>query len=152
LCFLLLSCGASDKLTRMAASAIDGKWVLNTVNYETEAKGTLDIKMFNGIPFACLENTDWDFISNNNRGAYRLNNESCTDIPEQYFIWYIPKEMFGFNHSMMLKPVNEKYKSVLNDKGYRMELLELEKKTMTWSYETLVNNKKLVLKLDFIKL
>ena len=151
LCLLIMSCGASNKITRLASSRIDGKWVLDTVNYETVKKGTYTITMFNDIPFKCLENTDWNFIANNNRGNYTFHL-SCNEIPQQNFIWHVPKEMYGFNHSIILKPVNEKNKSVINDKGYKMELETLKKEEMTWAYETSVQGEKLILKLHFRKL
>ncbi|MDH7446456.1 lipocalin family protein [Aquimarina sp. 2201CG14-23] len=151
ICALLLSCGASDKLTRAAENSINGVWILKEVNYDTNRKGTYNISILDNIPSTCIEDTNWEFIANNNTGSYALSGSSCSTKGIQNFIWSVPKEMYGFNHSIILKPVNKKMKSVTNNKGYRMQLYELEATTMIWSYDTIVEGEKFTLMLSFTK-
>ncbi|WP_299241831.1 lipocalin [uncultured Aquimarina sp.] len=151
ICTLLFSCGVSNKLTRAAKNSIDGVWILKEVDYETDSKGTYAITILNNISLQCIENTNWEFVANNNTGSYALSGTSCTDTGVQNFIWSVPKEMYGFNHSIMLKPVNHKMKSNINNKGYRMQLYELENTKMIWSYDMIVDGEKFTIKLNFDK-
>ncbi|WP_299222504.1 lipocalin [uncultured Aquimarina sp.] len=151
ICTLLLSCGASNKLTRAAKNSINGVWVLKEVDYDTDSKGTYAITVLNNISLQCIENTNWEFIANNNTGSYALSGTSCSNTSVQNFIWSIPKEMYGFNHSIMLKPVNNKMKSSNNNKGYRMQLYQLEETMMIWSYDMIVDGEKFTIKLNFDK-
>ncbi len=148
---LFLSCGASDKLTRAAERSINGIWILRKVDLDTNHKGTFKIKLLDNIPTECIENTNWEFISNNNTGSYALSGYSCRQNGIYNFIWSIPKEMYGFNHSILLKPVNKKMKSELNNKGYRMQLYELGTNTMTWSHDRIVDGEKFTILLKFEK-
>ncbi|MFD2562279.1 hypothetical protein [Aquimarina rubra] len=151
ICALLLGCGASDKLTRVAESSINGVWILKEVNFDTAGKGTYTITILDNIPLKCIENTNWEFISNNNTGSYALSGSYCSTKGIQNFIWSVPKEMYGFNHSILLKPVNAKMKSEKNNKGYRMQLYELGEDNMIWSYDMIVDGEKFTIKLHFDK-
>ncbi|WP_158597001.1 lipocalin family protein [Aquimarina sp. BL5] len=150
-CTILFSCGASNKLTRAAKKSINGVWILKDVDYNTDSKGTYAITVLDNISLKCIENTNWEFIANNNTGSYALSGSSCSNTGVQNFIWSIPKEMYGFNHSIMMKPVNHKMKSNNNNKGYRMQLFELEETTMIWSYDMIVDGEKFTIKLNFDK-
>jgi len=99
----------------------------------------------------CIQHTNWEFISNNNTGSYALSGTSCPNQEVQNFIWSVPKEMYGFNHSIMLKPVNEYMKSDINNKGYRMQLYDLKESTMTWEYDAIVDADKFSIRLYFEK-
>lgn len=138
-------------MTRTVATKINGAWTLETVDYETEKEGTYNFTIFNSISPKCLENTNWEFISNNNTGNYVLLDPSCTNIGIQNFIWTIPKEMYGYDYSIMIKQVNDKMKSTTNNKGYRMQVSDLSAETMVWTYEVKVNGQKFTIKLNFIK-
>ncbi|MHA7057449.1 hypothetical protein ACWGOQ_0009550 [Aquimarina sp. M1] len=151
ICSVLFGCGASDQLTRAAESSINGVWILKEANFETENKGTYNITVLDNIPLKCIENTNWEFISNNNTGSYALSGSYCPTKEIQNFIWSVPKEMYGFNHSILLKPVNAKMKSEKNNKGYRMELYKIGAFKMTWSYDLIVDGKKFTVKLNFEK-
>ncbi|WP_378174198.1 lipocalin [Aquimarina sp. SS2-1] len=151
LCVFFCSCGASDQLTRAAESSINGVWILKEVNFDTESKGTYTVTILDNIPLRCIENTNWEFISNNNTGSYALSGSACNKTGIYNFIWSVPKEMYGFNHSILLKPVNAKMKSEINNKGYRMQLFELAENRMTWGYDMIVNGKKFTIKLNFDK-
>ncbi|WP_299436323.1 lipocalin family protein [uncultured Aquimarina sp.] len=151
ICTLLFSCGASNKLTRAAESSINGVWILKDVDFDTDLKGTYNVTVLDNIPLKCLEDTNWEFISNNHTGSYALSGSSCPNTGNQNFIWSIPTEMYGFHHSIMLKPVNQQMKSDINNKGYRMQLYELDINKMIWSYDMIVDGEKFTIKLNFNK-
>lgn len=151
LCIILSACGASDNITRSATKKINGRWLLKNVYYKTNAKGTFNIKILDEIPLKCLETTQWEFIANNHTGNYELSNNTCTEKGIKNFIWSIPTEMYGLDYSIMLKPVNEKMKSTTNNKGYRMQLSELDINTMVWTYDMDIDGENHFLKLYFIK-
>lgn len=151
ICAIVLSCGASNKLTREAETAINGVWILKKASYQTNHAGRYIVTIFNDIPLNCIQNTNWEFISNNNTGSYALSGTSCPSQDIQNFIWSVPKEMYGFNHSIMLKPVNQYMKSDIQNKGYRMQLYELKERTMTWEYDAVVEAEKFSVRLFFEK-
>lgn len=150
-CILLYSCGASDAFTRSAKISIHGVWILKEASFDTNSSATYNVTVLNGVPLKCIEDTNWEFISNNNTGSYALSGTSCPEIGIYNFIWSIPKEMNGLKHSILLKPVNKKMKSEINNKGYRMQFHELKDDRMTWTYDMIIDGEKFTIKLNFEK-
>ena len=148
---LLTSCGATNKFTRAAKTSMNGVWILKDIGYETKSSASYHITVLDNIPLSCLEDTNWEFISNNNTGSYALSGSSCPKKGVYNFIWSIPKEMHGYTHSILLKPVNNKGKSTNNNKGYRMQLYDLDGIDMVWSYDMFVDGQKFTIKFNFEK-
>ncbi|SEK44225.1 Lipocalin-like domain-containing protein [Aquimarina amphilecti] len=148
---LLSSCGASDAFTRAAKVSINGVWILKRANFDTTSTTKYNVTVLGDVPLKCIESTNWEFISNNNTGSYALSGTSCPNTGNYNFIWSIPKGIQGDNHSILLKPVNEKMKSEINNKGYRMHLYELNEDKMIWSYDMIADGEKLTIKLYFDK-
>ncbi|MDY8136110.1 lipocalin family protein [Aquimarina sp. 2201CG5-10] len=146
---VIVSCKPLSKTVVTAMAGIKGDWVLNTIDYE--ADGVYKITLFDQVPAKCLEKSHWKFISNNNTGKYTILDTSCKVNESQNFVWTIPDEMYGFDYSLMIKPVNKRMVSELNNKGYRMALSKLDKTTMIWTYEVMADNDKIVIELNFTK-
>ncbi|WP_343912451.1 hypothetical protein [Aquimarina litoralis] len=148
---LLSSCGSTTKFIRTAKISMNGVWILKTINYETDSKGTYEISILDNIPLSCLEDTNWEFIANNHTGSYSLSGSTCLKKGVFNFIWSIPNELQGYTHSILLKPVDSKMKNTINNKGYRMQLYELDGTNMVWAYDMIVDGHKFTVKLNFQK-
>lgn len=145
----LISCGGTSPTTRMANQIVNGEWILQEVDYESETNGNFEIKLFDGLPANCIEGTTWKFTANNYSGNYRLTDDSCETIGTRQFLWSIPKDMYGLDYSILIKPVNHRKKSTMNNKGYRMQLSEVHPTSMIWTYDIALDGERFTLKLNF---
>ncbi|MBW1298358.1 lipocalin [Aquimarina litoralis] len=148
---IVSSCGTANKFTRAAKISMNGVWILKDITYETNSRATYNITILDNISLSCLEDTIWEFIANNNTGSYSLSGSTCSNKGVFNFIWSIPKELYGYTHSVLLKPVDNKMKSTINNKGYRMQLYDLDSINMIWSYDMIVDGQKFTIKMNFEK-
>ncbi|QKX06770.1 lipocalin [Aquimarina sp. TRL1] len=147
---VLTSCKGTSIAVQQTTKAINGQWTLNQLDYDAE--GTYNITLFGGIPAKCVEGSQWAFVSNNNRGNYLITDGSCANVAgPNNFIWTVPDEMYGYDYSIMVKPVNAKYKSEINNKAYRMSLTEVKENAMLWTYEVPGDGEKVTIKLHFTR-
>ncbi len=146
---VMLGCGATSPEMLGARKILKGNWILNSVTFDNE--GVYEINVLNGIPAKCIEQSRWKFIDNNNTGHFQITNESCAARLFQNFIWVMPKEKKGDFYTILIKPVDEKQRSDMNNKGYRMALEQLNSETMTWSSITIVNDEIFKLKFNFTR-
>ncbi|TYA52377.1 lipocalin family protein [Formosa maritima] len=145
---LFISCGTS-KTVRTSKKVIKGDWTLNSISYSET--GTYNVTLFDDASKVCFEGSTWRFIPNNNTGLYNINDTSCS-IGERHFIFTIQEvdETTGL-YDFLLKPTNEKHKSVTN-KGFRIQLTALSETTMQWQQTVAVNNSPFTITMNFSKL
>lgn len=145
---LLFSCGAS-KTVRQSKSTIKGQWVLNSINY-SEA-GTYKVNIFNDVSKECFEQSQWQFIPNNNTGIYSIANTNCATGDRNFnFTIQEVDETTGLYH-FLLKPTDAKGNSETNQ-GFRLKLSQLSEMTMQWQQTVSVDGKPFTINMNFSKL
>lgn len=144
----LVSCGSSA-VVKEATATMKGDWVLSSITYPG-SEDALQVTLFNDASAECLENSRWHFISNNNTGSYVLSDMSCGS-GTRHFVWSI-KEMNAAagNYDFMLKPTDEKHKSV-TDQGFRINLSNLDENRMVWEQTITFEGKPFTIRMNFNK-
>ena len=145
ICFL--SCGAS-KTVRTSKKTIKGNWTLNMITYSES--GTFNVTLLNNASKACFENSDWQFIPNNNTGIYTISKADCA-IGTRYFNFTIQEvdESTGY-YDFLLKPTDDKGKSETNA-GFRLRLSQLSETNMQWQQTLTVDGKPFTINMNFTK-
>ncbi|MBZ9631750.1 lipocalin family protein [Salegentibacter sp. LM13S] len=147
---LLAACGTS-KTAKEARKTFNGNWTLTSVTYPNSS-GEFDVTLLNDANASCFENSTWNFVSNNNRGAYNVQGTNCSG-GQRYFIWSIdeentPEGIFDF----LLKPTDEDYNSTTGDQGFRMNLKSLSETQMVWEQSVMLEGSPFVIRMNFSKL
>lgn len=149
LTLLVAACGPS-KTAREARKTFDGTWTLNNVTYPENA-GEFNVTLLNDASATCLEGSNWDFISNNNRGTYNVQGTDC-DSGERNFIWSIDEENTPDGlYDFLLKPTDEDYKSTTGNQGFRMNLRSLDDSQMVWEQTVTLDGEPFVIRMNFSK-
>ncbi|TQI70784.1 lipocalin-like protein [Gramella sp. Hel_I_59] len=148
---LLASCGGTSKVAKEARKSFDGQWTLTSVTYPNNP-GQFNVTLFNEAQASCFENSNWDFVSNNNRGTYTVSGTGCDGETNQ-FIWSIDEENTPQGiYDFLLKPTNEDYKSTTGNEGFRLNLQSLTDTNMTWSQTVSLDGSPFTIKMNFTKL
>jgi len=147
---LLASCGGTSKVAKEARKSFDGQWTLISVTYPNNP-GQFNVTLFNEAQASCFENSNWDFVSNNNRGTYTVSGTGCDGETNQ-FIWSIDEENTPQGiYDFLLKPTNEDYKSTTGNEGFRLNLQSLTDTNMTWSQTVSLDGSPFTIKMNFTK-
>lgn len=143
----LISCGSS-KTVRNSKKVIKGNWTLNSLDYSKT--GSYNIKLLDDAAKKCFENTNWQFVPNNNTGTYTLIDDAC-NVGERHFVFVIDEvdESTGL-YDFLLKPTNKKGKSETN-KGFRFKLKSLSETNMQWQQTVSPNGVPFIINMNFIK-
>lgn len=145
----LVSCGSSA-VVNDARKTMKGNWQITSVTYPGNADN-LAVSLLNDIPANCLENSTWQFVSNNNTGTFQPSGMNC-DTSERYFIWTIDEvDAAGGNYDLMFKPTNAKHKSEMGNAGYRLNLINLTGSTMVWEQTVNFEGKPFTIRMNFSK-
>ncbi|WP_405198703.1 lipocalin [Christiangramia sp. LLG6405-1] len=148
---LLASCGGTSKVAKEARKSFDGQWTLTSVTYPNNP-GQFNVTLFNEAQASCFEYSNWDFVSNNNRGTYTVSGTGCDGETNQ-FIWSIDEENTPQGiYDFLLKPTNEDYKSTTGNEGFRLNLQSLTDTNMTWSQTVSLDGSPFTIKMNFTKL
>ncbi|MDD7915993.1 hypothetical protein [Polaribacter ponticola] len=112
---VIISCKSTSvgntKLDNKTERILKGNWIISGVNFP--GSNYINVTSFNLGDSKCLINSEWSFISNNNKGEMKLNNSSsvCKDYSSP-ITWYINKEgnfVFKFINNYKAKEVNNGY-------------------------------------------
>ena len=145
---LLASCGPS-KTVIGAKKTLKGEWVLNDIAYDQI--GTFEVTLFKDASAACLTGSTWKFVPNNYSGMYNVNAAECVSTGARNFLWTIPEPDANGEYNFMLKPVDEKKKSVDNA-GFKLTLAYLDETSMTWTQTVSLEGKPFMITMKFNKL
>lgn len=145
LAILITGC-ASTNAVKNTEKSINGNWSLSSITYD--GNGSFNSTLFQDSDTSCFMDSSWYFISNNNRGTYKLN-DTCSTI-QRKFIWTIPGDKSATAGELLLKITDEDYKSASND-GYKLKITSLTEYTMTLTIETFVDGQKVDVNLNFNK-
>ena len=145
---LFTSCGGK-KIVRQSKHVIKGNWTLSQVTHNEE--GIYNISLLDDAPQLCFEGSSWQFVPNNNSGAYNFNSTNCdTQLRNFNFTIQEIDKVTGL-YDFLLKPTDVKGKSINNNKGFRLKLTQLSDTNMQWQQTVNVNGKPFTINMNFIK-
>ena len=147
---LLASCGSSAVVNE-ARKTISGDWTLSNVSFPGD-EDNLKVTLLNNIPAACLENSSWNFISNNNTGSFETPGIACGEPGPNFFIWSVDEvDAAGDNYDLMFKPTDADFDSTTGNSGYRINLTQLTADSMVWEQTVMFEGKPFTIQMNFIK-
>lgn len=147
---VLSSCG-STKIVKESRQALKGYWNLDEINYNN-TPGIYKVTLFGSVSSECMVGSKWRFIPNNNFGNYELVNGECSG-DKNYFVWSIPEEASSTNsYEVLLKPTDEKMKSTMNNKGYRLNIQYLSEDTLQFTQTVTVDGSPFTIVMNFSKI
>lgn len=79
----------SRKLDRKPQIAIKGSWTLSAISYP--GQDYIKVNAFDLAETNCFLGSNWNFISNNNKGNLSLNSGSCTSYTSP-ITWFVNKD------------------------------------------------------------
>lgn len=100
----------NTKLDDKTEQLLRGEWTLTSVNYP--GSDYIKVTSFQLADSKCFVNSQWKFVSNNNKGSLALSDASCAAF-ESPITWFINKEgkfvMKVLNADGKAKKVKEGY-------------------------------------------
>ena len=79
----------TTKLDRSSQSAIKGNWMISSVSYPGQS--AIAVNSFGIADSQCFVNSNWKFVSNNNKGTMELTKAGCTAFASP-ITWFINKD------------------------------------------------------------
>lgn len=79
----------STKLDNKTEVALKGNWRITSVTYPSSEY--IKVTSFNIEDSQCFVNSEWNFVSNNNKGDVKLTKPGCSGYSSS-LTWYINKE------------------------------------------------------------
>ncbi|WGK64759.1 lipocalin family protein [Croceiramulus getboli] len=147
---LAVSCGPR-KVVKESRKTLKGYWSLDEITYGS-APGTYNVTLFDDVSAECLTGSTWRFIPNNNFGNYEITDPDCPG-GKRYFVWSIPDVgEDALNYDILLKPTDEKMRSTMNNKGFRLSLSYLSEESLTFQQTLQVNGSPFVITMNFSKI
>jgi hypothetical protein len=146
---VIISCGPS-KVVKESKKTLKGTWNLDNINYG-EANGVYDVTLFDDASSECFVGSTWRFIPNNNFGNYEITGTDCSS-GKRYFVWTIPDIENATSYDILLKPTDEKMKSTMNNKGYRLSLDYLSDDSLRFTQTLQVDGKPFTIFMNFTKI
>ncbi len=104
----------STKLDRSSQVAIKGNWVITNVTYA--GSDYIKVSSFQIADSKCFVGSNWNFISNNNKGSMTLTKSDCIAFTSP-IVWSINKEGV-----FVLKIVEAGVKSKAVTQGYLLRV------------------------------
>ncbi|WP_405377960.1 lipocalin family protein [Nonlabens sp. Asnod3-A02] len=144
--FAITSCSTTNAV-KQTTRVIDGNWIIESVTYD--GVGEFKSTLLQDVAASCFEGSNWNFVANNNRGTYNINNANCS-TGERYFIWDVPGNKEMIKGDLLLKITDTKYKSESNA-GYQLEITRANESNMTWSIPASVNGETVYVNMNFVK-
>ncbi|HLS30050.1 MAG TPA: hypothetical protein VK021_04280 [Flavobacteriaceae bacterium] len=141
---ILTSCGVS-KAERQTQKTIKGDWTLTHIELPS---ALVDVNLFEDVDTRCFENSDWHFVSNNNKGSYKLYKNDCQPGTRD-FRWNIEENNneFYFTLKHEVDGVNIRHEK----RGFRLKLVSLDDNYMVWEENTTYEGKPFPIRISFSK-
>lgn len=146
---IMSSCGTT-KIERQAQKTFKGDWTLTDISYPNGV-GLVDVTLFGDASRKCFLNSNWHFVSNNNKGNYELYGDDCTS-GKRTFYWNVKENSDEGLYFFTLKPADTGKDARKSKSGYRLELMSLDETTMVWEETVRTNEgKSLLIHFQFSK-
>lgn len=104
----------STKLDNKAEVALKGNWVLTSVAYP--GSSYIKVTSFGIEDSNCFVGSEWNFISNNNKGSMALKKSGCSAYATA-LTWYVNKD-----GNMVVKFLDEGLQSKKVKEGYILKV------------------------------
>lgn len=141
------SCG-SGNVVREARKTVNGDWVLTSITYPGST-GDFNVTLFEDTTAACLKNSQWNFVSNNNTGSYVPAGLQCNTEP-RFFIWSVNEvDASTGNYDFMLKPTDEDFNSTTGNQGFRINIVTLTGTEMIWEHTVRFEGEPFTIRMNF---
>ena len=134
-CFVLLivtvlfTACATSKQSRLMKNAINGNWILQTINTEgSSVKFTA--KVFNEADLNCFIGSQWSFNTNNSLGSYTLPGNTPGCVALQRTIRWTLVETAENPVQFQFKRLDDKRKPLDNNNGFRCTLTMADNNSM----------------------
>ncbi len=126
---LFISC-SSSKQARVYKKTLDGNWQLQTVVTE-KISGKFKAQLFDEADFNCFVGSSWSFNDRNNLGFYSINKNAneCSAI-KRNIRWSIYEATATEPKLLQFKRLDDKYKELDNDAGYRFTIIKMDDNSM----------------------
>lgn len=111
----------STKLDNKTEVALKGNWRISSVTYP--GSDYIRVTSFEVEDSKCFVESEWNFISNNNKGSMALKKSGCRAYGTA-ISWYVNKE-----GNMVLKFLDEGLKSKKVKEGYIVKLSNVTENT-----------------------
>ncbi|MBU3011942.1 lipocalin family protein [Polaribacter vadi] len=117
----MISCKSTSvvntKVDNKTERILKGNWTITSVNYP--GSDYINVESFYLADSKCFVNSNWNFISNNNKGDMKLNNSSsaCIDYSSP-ITWYLNKEgqfVLKFTNDYKAKEVSNGFVLTINN-------------------------------------
>ncbi|MEZ4854763.1 lipocalin family protein [Flavobacterium sp.] len=117
---LMVGCKSTSpvatNLDNKVERTLKGMWTITEVSFP--GSEYIKVTSFDMFDSQCFVNSDWTFVSNNNKGKMTLNNANCASFSSD-ITWYINKE-----GKFVMKVLNaEKSKKV--SQGYVLSIANI---------------------------
>lgn len=143
----LSSCG-SGNVVREARKTVNGDWVLTSITYPGST-GEYNVTLFRDTMASCLENSQWNFVSNNNTGSYAPTLAQCDKDP-RFFIWSVEEvDASTGTYHLMLKPTDADYDSTTGNQGFRINIVALTGNEMIWEHQVNFEGSPFTVRMNF---
>ena len=134
-CFVLMivtalfTACATSKQSRLMKNAINGNWILQTINTEgSSVKFTA--KVFNEADLNCFIGSQWSFNTNNSLGSYTLPGNTPGCVALQRTIRWTLVETADNPVQFQFKRLDDKRKPLDNNNGFRCTLTMSDNNSM----------------------
>ncbi len=138
----LVGCGSKNAAITTEKS-FKGEWVVSDITFDGFRK--YNVNLLRDADSDCFKISSWDFVSNNNRGSYTINNDLCS-TGERKFVWVYDEAA----SKVTIKPTDNNYKSE-NNVGFAFQILYVNESTMTWTQTLQIDGGPVVMKINFTK-
>lgn len=143
---ILASCGVS-KTERQAQKTFKGDWTLTAVQLPS---ALVDVALFEDVDTRCFENSEWNFVPNNNKGTYQIFNENC-EPGKRKFRWNIEENKSVGEYFFTLKHEVDGVNIRQEKRGFRLKLTYLDDNQMTWEQTVSYEGQPFTIRMNFSK-
>lgn len=125
----LFSACATSKQSRQMKDAINGNWILQTINTEGISV-QFAAKVFNEADLNCFIGSQWSFNANNSLGSYNLITNTPGCVPLQRTIRWTLVETANNPLQFQFKRLDDKRKPMDDNNGFRCSITMADNNTM----------------------
>lgn len=143
---IMASCGVT-KVERQAQKTFKGDWTLTQVDLPS---ALVDVELFDDVDSKCFMNSDWHFVSNNNKGSYKLYKDDCSPGTRK-FHWNIQENKDNDEFYFTLKHEVDGVNIRKEKRGFRLKLVSLDDTQMVWEENTTHDGRPFTIRMSFSK-
>lgn len=141
---LLASCKSTSAVDNNvnydAQKMVKGTWTLSNINYDNS--NYIKVNLFDIASSDCFKYSNWNFISNNNKGTVMFQNGCAAD---RSITWYINKD-----GQMVLKFLNSE-SSRKTETGYVVDFVSVDDNNFMLRHNAMISNNPVEINMVFTR-